>query len=63
MRNSYSILVGKDYGKKLLGRSRHRWKHNIKIHLKEIGCSNVDWPEPDHDIAQCRVFVNMAVNC
>jgi hypothetical protein len=26
-----------------LGRPRHRWKDNMKIHLKEIGWEGVDW--------------------
>jgi hypothetical protein len=31
------ILVGKPVGKGSLGRPRRRWKHNIKMELKEIG--------------------------
>jgi len=30
------ILVGKPEGKRLLGRLRGRWKHDIKMELKEI---------------------------
>jgi hypothetical protein len=33
-RNAYKILVGKSEGKRPLGRSRCRWVHNIKIHLR-----------------------------
>jgi hypothetical protein len=29
-RNAYRILVGKQKGKRLLGRPKHRWKDNIK---------------------------------
>jgi hypothetical protein len=31
------------YGKKQLERHRRRWKDNIKMDLKEVGCQNVDW--------------------
>jgi hypothetical protein len=33
----YAILVGNPEGKRPLGRSRRRWKYNIKIDLKAIG--------------------------
>jgi hypothetical protein len=32
-RNAYRILVRKQEGKRLLGRSRHRWKDNIKLDM------------------------------
>jgi hypothetical protein len=41
MRNVRKILVGKPEGKRLLARTRHMWKDNIKIHLEEIQCRNV----------------------
>jgi hypothetical protein len=36
-RNSYRILVGKQEGKRPLGRPRRRWVDNIKMNLGEIG--------------------------
>ena len=45
-------LVGKPDGKRPLGRSRHRWEDNIKMHLKGMGwgqvagtckCGNGSW--------------------
>jgi hypothetical protein len=30
------ILIGKFKGKRLLGRSRHRWEDNIRMDLTEI---------------------------
>jgi hypothetical protein len=36
MRNAYKISVGKLTGKRPLGRSRRRWKDNVKMNLKEI---------------------------
>jgi hypothetical protein len=42
-RNSYRILVGTREGKRrLLGFSRHKWKGNIKMGLREIGLEGVD---------------------
>jgi 3-oxoacyl-ACP reductase-like protein len=37
------VLVGKPEGKRPLGRSRHRWKRNIKMDLQEVGCGEMDW--------------------
>jgi hypothetical protein len=36
------ILVGKTEGKISLGRSRHKWKEDVKINSKETGYENVD---------------------
>jgi hypothetical protein len=36
-------LVRKPERKISLGRTRHRWKDNIKVDLKETGCDDVDW--------------------
>jgi hypothetical protein len=38
-KNMYRALLRKSVAKKALGRPRHRWKDNIKMYLKEIGCS------------------------
>jgi hypothetical protein len=32
-----------------LGRSRHRWEDNIKMHIKEIGINGVNWIRLDQD--------------
>jgi hypothetical protein len=42
-RNAYRILVGKLEGKRSLGRPRPRWVDIIKIDLREIGWSGMDW--------------------
>jgi hypothetical protein len=34
MKNAYNILVGKQEGKRLLGKRRHRLEDNIKINLE-----------------------------
>jgi hypothetical protein len=41
-RNSYRILVGKQNGKRPLGRPRHRWVDNIKLDLREIEWDGMD---------------------
>jgi hypothetical protein len=44
-------LVGRPEGKRPLGRPRHRWEDNIKLHLREIGFNGVNWIQ----LAQDRV--------
>jgi len=34
-RGTYRVLVGKQDGKRQLGRNEHRWKDNIKIHHQD----------------------------
>ena len=41
-RGIYRVLVGKPEGKRPLGRPRHRWKDNITLDLKEVGCGDMD---------------------
>ena len=48
-RGVYGILVGKPEGKRPLGRSRCRWKDNIKMDLQEVGCGSMDWIKLAHD--------------
>jgi hypothetical protein len=38
-RGVHRVLVGKPEGKRPLGRPRHRWEDNIKMHLQEVGGS------------------------
>jgi hypothetical protein len=57
-RNVYNILVRRPEGKRLLGRPRRRWMHNIKINLREIEWGVVDWT----DLAQNWALVNTVMN-
>jgi hypothetical protein len=41
--NVYMVLVGKPEGRRSLGRPRCRWENNIKINLREVGWSGMDW--------------------
>jgi hypothetical protein len=36
----YRVLVGKNEGKRPLGRARFRWKDNIKIDHQGVGCGS-----------------------
>jgi hypothetical protein len=42
-RSTYWVLVGKPEGKRPFGRSRRRWKDNVKMVLEEIRLEDVDW--------------------
>jgi hypothetical protein len=43
MRNTYNILIGKLEGRRPLGRTRRRWKDDIRTYLMEKGWKVVDW--------------------
>jgi len=58
----YSILVGKPEGKKPLGRTRRRWKDNIKTNFEEVGCGNMGWIELAQDRERWPAFVNEVMN-
>lgn len=47
--NVYKILVGVPKEKRLVGNTRHKWKNNIEVDVKELGWWGMDW-------------INLAVN-
>jgi hypothetical protein len=61
-RGIYRVLMGKPEGKRPLGRSRHRWKGNIKINLQEVGCVGVDWIELAQVRDRWRALVTAVMN-
>jgi hypothetical protein len=61
-RNVYRLLVGKPEGKRLLGRTKRGWIHNIKMELLEIGLSVVDWIGLAHERYRWRALVNSVMN-
>ena len=61
-RGVYTVLVGKPEGKRPLGRSRLRWKHNIKTNLQEVGCGDMSWMDLVQDGSMCRAIVNVVRN-
>ena len=45
--HTHRVLVGKLEGKRPLGRTRRRWKDNIKMDLQEVRRGDVDWNRDD----------------
>jgi hypothetical protein len=62
MRNAYNILVVKPEGRRTLGRSRRRWKDNIKLDLRETGLEGVDLINVAQDRDQWWAVVNTVMN-
>ena len=58
----YRVLVGEPGEKRPQGRSRHRWKDNIKMDLQEVGCGGMDWIELAQDRDRWRTLVNAVMN-
>jgi hypothetical protein len=56
-RNACRILVGKPEGKRPLGRSRRRWEDNIRMDLREIGWSGMDWTDMMNKPATCKIYL------
>ena len=56
------FLVGKNEGKRPLGRPRRRWEDNIKMDLREVGCGGMDWIELAQDRERWRALVNAIMN-
>jgi hypothetical protein len=61
-RSAYKVLVGKPEGKGPLGRYRRRWEDSIKMDLKEIVGSVVDWINVAQDRDKWRDLVNTVMN-
>jgi hypothetical protein len=53
-RNACKILVGKQEGKRPLGRPRCRWVDNMKVDLGEIEWGGMDWIDLAQDRNQWR---------
>ena len=61
-RGVYRVLLGKPKRKRPLGRTRHRWKDNIKMDLQEVGCGGVDWIELAEDRDWWQGRINLVMN-
>jgi len=55
-------LVGKQEGKRTLGRLRRRWMDNIRMDLQEVGCGHVDWIGLAQDRDRWRTVVSAVMN-
>jgi hypothetical protein len=60
--NAYRALVGKPEGKRLLGRPRHMWEHNIKMYLRGIGWGGMDWIDLAQGRDQGQALVNTVIS-
>jgi len=61
-RRLYSILVGRQDGRRPLGRPRLRWEDNIRRALREVGVRDENWLGIAQDRIQWRTFVTAAMN-
>ena len=61
-RGAYRVLVGKQEGKRPLGRPRRRWVDNIRMDLQEVGCGYVDWIGLAQDRDRWRTLVSAVMN-
>jgi len=59
---TYTGFWGKQWGKRPLGRPRHRWEDNIKMDLQEVGCGGMDWIELAQDRDRWQALVNAVMN-
>jgi hypothetical protein len=55
-------LAGKPEGKRPLGSSRGRCVNNIKIDLRDVDSSDMDWVDLIQDRGQWRALVNTVMN-
>ncbi|KAJ4450588.1 hypothetical protein ANN_02013 [Periplaneta americana] len=53
-KNACRVLVGRQEGKRPLGRPRRRWEDNIKMDLREVGCDGRDWINLTQDRDFCE---------
>ena len=61
-RGLYRVLMGKPDGSRSLGRTRHRWKDNIRMDLQEVGCGGMDWIKLAQDRDRWWAVMNVVMN-
>jgi hypothetical protein len=61
-RGAYRVLVSTHDGRRPLGRSRHRWKDNIKMDLQGLGWEGMDWIAVAQDKDRWWALVNVVMN-
>jgi hypothetical protein len=60
--NMYGLVIGRQEGKRPVGRPRHRWVDNIRMDLGEIGWRGVDWIGLALERDKWRSLVNSVMN-
>jgi hypothetical protein len=58
----YRVLVGRPDEKRPLGRLRHWWDDNSKMHLTEIGIDGMKWIRLAQDSFWWLAFMNTVMN-
>jgi hypothetical protein len=58
----YKVLLGKPEGKRPLGRPRRRRVDGVRMDLRKIGLSGVDWIRLSQDRDQWRAVVSAVMN-
>ena len=61
-RGVYRVLVGKQEGKRPLGRPRRRCVDNIRMDLQELECGYMDWIGLAQDRESWRTFVSAVMS-
>ena len=61
-RGVYRDLLGKQEGKRPLGRPRRRWVDNIRMDLHDVGCGYMDWIGLSQDRDRWRTLVSAVMN-
>jgi hypothetical protein len=61
-RNVFKMLTGKPIRKTPLGRLRRRWEDIIRMYLKEVRVSAINWAHSAQDRDYWRALVNAALN-
>ena len=61
-RGVYRVLVGKQEGKRPVGRPRCKWVDNIRMDLQEAGCGYMDWIGLAQDRDSWRTLVSAVMN-
>jgi hypothetical protein len=61
-KNSCRILMGMSEGKRPLGKPIRRWEDNIKMYLRVLEWSLMDWIDVTQDSDQRKGLVNMVMN-
>ena len=58
----YRVLVGKQEGRRPLGRPRRRWVDNIRMDHQEVGCGYMDWIGLAQNRDKWRTLVSAVMN-
>ena len=59
---AFKMLTGKPTGKRPLGRTKHIWKDNVRMDLKNEGINTRNWVDSHQDRNYLRALVNAALN-